>query len=129
MAYEIPGLKVSLIAGSDLSTHQFKFVKMSADNTVTICSATSDNPIGILQNAPGSLGVAEVMLVGVSKLVAGGSIPYDTLVGTDASGKGTAVVSGTSGTVAYPKGKVLVGNTAANGYVTVALGIPTQRAF
>ena len=129
MAYEIPGLKVSLTAGEDLSSHQFKFVKLSADNTVSLCSATTDNPIGILQNKPGSLGVAEVMLNGVSKLVAGGSLAYDTMVGTDASGKGTAVASGASGTVAYPKGKVLVGNTAADGLVTVALGIPTQRAF
>lgn len=129
MAVEQPGFSVTLKAGQDLSSAQFTFVKLSADNTVVQCSATTDNPIGVLQNKPGSLGAAEVMTMGLTKLVAGGSLGYGVLVGTDASGKGTTVTSGSSGTVAYPKGQVVIGNTAANGIVTVMLGVPTQRAF
>lgn len=128
MAYEIPGMVVSLTAGASLASDQFKFVKLSADNTVILCSATTDTPIGILQNSPGSLGPAEVMVSGVSKLVAGGSIPFNTLVGTDAAGLGTAITSGTTGTVAYPVCRTIAGNTAANGIVTVLLGNMT-RAF
>jgi hypothetical protein len=129
MAIELPGFSITLTAGQDLSSAQFRFVKLSADNTVVQCTATTDNPIGVLQNKPGSLGAAEVMTMGLTKLVAGGSLGYGVMVGTDAAGKGTAVVSGASGTVAYPKGQVVIGNTAANGIVTVLLGVPTQRAF
>lgn len=129
MAVEQPGFSVTLKAGQDLSTAQYTFVKLSADNTIVQCSATTDNPLGVLQNKPGSLGAAEVMVQGLTKLVAGGSLAYGVLVGTDASGKGTSVVSGTSGTVAYPKGMVVTGNTAANGIVSALIGLPIQRAF
>lgn len=129
MAVQQPGFSVTLKAGEDLSTAQFTFVKLSADNTVVQCSATTDNPVGVLQNKPGSLGAADVMTMGLTKLVGAGSIPAGALVGTDANGLGVAITSGTSGTVAYPKGQVVIGNTAANGIVTVLLGVPTQRAF
>ncbi len=129
MAYEVPGFSVTLRAGQDLSSAQYTFVKLSADNTVVQCSATTDNPLGVLQNKPGSLGAAEVMTMGLTKLVAGGSLGFGVLVGTDASGKGTAITSGASGTVSYPQGKVVAGNTAANGIVTALIGVPTQRAF
>ena len=75
MAVEQAGVSVTLKAGQDLSSAQFTFVKLSADNTVVQCSATTDNPIGVLQNKPGNLGAAEVMTMGRSKLVAGVNLP------------------------------------------------------
>lgn len=49
------------------STGQYRFVYLSAANTVTLCSEGTQ-PIGILQNAPASGEDAEVMLYGVSRL-------------------------------------------------------------
>lgn len=128
MAYEIPGMTITLKAGTSLASDQYKFVKLSADNTVVLCSATTDVPIGILQNTPGSLDAASVMVSGVSKLIGAGSVPFNSLVGTDASGLGVAITSGSGGTVAYPVCRTLAGNTAANGILTVLLGNMT-RAF
>jgi hypothetical protein len=69
------------------------------------------------------------MTMGITKLKAGGSLGYGVLVGTDASGKGTTITSGSNGTVSYPKGIVVIGNTAANGIVSALIGLPIQRAF
>lgn len=121
MAYEIPGFKIgTLRAGEDLSTKQFTFVKLNSSGQVVAVSATSDRAIGILQNTPGSLVVADVMANGISKLVGGGSLAAGVPVCTDAAGKGSTFAYGSTGTAVYALGQVLEGNTAANGMVTVA---------
>ena len=129
MATEQPGQLVSFKAAISMASHQYKFVKMSANDTVTLCTATTDIPVGIIQNAPGSLAAASVMVQGVSKLVGGGSLTVGALVGTDAAGLGTLIVAGTSGTVAYPVAQVLSSNTAANGIATVLLGNTPTHSF
>lgn len=131
MAYEIPGFKIgTLLAGSDLSAAQFTFVKLNSSSRVVAVTAATDVPIGILQNTPGSLHAADVMAMGVSKLVAGGSLAAGALVGTDVAGKGSTPVYGASGTALVVTGQVLEGNTAANGLVTVAFNClnPTRGA-
>lgn len=129
MAYEVPGFRIgTLKAGTDLSTKQFTFVKLDSSGNVVACAATTDVPLGILQNTPGSLHAADVMTQGVSKLVAGGSIAAGALIGTDGSGKGTAYTIGSSGTAAIIMGQVLQGNTAANGIITVDLDTRARGA-
>lgn len=121
MAYEIPGFKIgTLRAGSDLSAKQFTFVKLNSSSQVVAVSAASDVPIGILQNTPGSLAVADVMAMGISKLVGGGSVAAGAPLCTDGAGKGSTFAYGTSGTVVQSLGQVLEGNTTANGMLTVA---------
>jgi hypothetical protein len=120
VAYEIPGFKIgTLRAGSDLSAKQFCFVKLNASGQVVACAAVTDVPLGILQNTPGSLAVADVMTNGVSKLVGSGSIPAASMIGTDNAGKAAAYVPGTD-TTKYIVGQALEGNTSANGLITVA---------
>lgn len=85
-----PILDVSFIAGGTLTTKQFYFVKLSADNTVVVCDGATDKPIGILQNKPASGQSAKVRMIGVSKLVSSGNIGYGVDVGTDGSGKAVA---------------------------------------
>lgn len=79
----------SYAAGADLSTHQFKFVKVSATDTVTLCGA-NERGVGVLQNKPESGEAAQVMQLGVSKVVSDGSgtaiAPGDPLI-SDASGR------------------------------------------
>ena len=69
-------------------------MKLSADNTVVICNGAGDSPIGVLQNKPlgtaASPGVARVRVLGVSRVVAGGSVTYGQKLGTDANGAGVA---------------------------------------
>ena len=76
---------VTFEAADNLSTKQFHFVKLTAANTVNVCTATTDNPIGILQNKPSAAGrPAVVRLFGVSKAVASGIISAGALIATEA---------------------------------------------
>ena len=113
MAYENPGMCVSLSAGEDLSAAQFHFVKLSADNTVILCAAVTDVPAGVLQNKPSAAGqVAEVMLWGVSKLRVGAvALTYGLAVGTNATGE--AVTELVAETTHYNVGRVLEGAAAS----------------
>ena len=87
-------MDISLLTTTNLSTYQYHFVKLSADNTVVICAhATNDNPIGILQNKPdGSTteAVARVRIMGVSRAVVsadgGAAVAFGEKIGTDATG-------------------------------------------
>jgi hypothetical protein len=120
MAYEIPGFKLTLVAGEDLGSDQYKFVKQNASGQAVKCSAITDKPVGILQNNPASGGEAEIMCDGVSKLKFGGAAAIGALVGTDASAKGDAIVAGTDTTV-YAVGQVLDEAAAADGDIVSVL--------
>ena len=115
MAYEAAQIKVGqFTASADLSSKQYHFVKMSGNNTVTVCAAITDLPIGILQNAPSSGGVAEVALFGISKVKADGTLAAGNIIGTSADGQADAIAAGTDTTV-YTMGIAL--NAAAAGDV------------
>ena len=97
MAFEDDVMDISAIAGADLSTAQYKFVKLSADNTVVICSGATDDMLGILQNKPTSGGVARVRIMGISRVYVGASsVTYGTKVGTDANGLAVAKTANTA---------------------------------
>ena len=113
MAYEAAQIKVgNFTASADLSAKQYHFVKMSGNNTVTVCAAITDVPIGILQNSPASGGAAEVCLFGISKVVADGTLAAGNVIGTSADGQADAIAAGTDTTV-YTMGIAL--NAAAAG--------------
>lgn len=122
MAVEIPGLSKTFIAGGDLSAaaNQYKFVKLSANNTVVVCTGVTDKPVGVLQNTPASGGAAEVMLFGVSKVQGDADLAYGDLIGTSADGQAAAYVAGTD-TTKYVVGTVLNDNGAAGGLITAAI--------
>ena len=110
MAYEIPKKVLSLICGAvSLAAMQYHFVKLSADNTVVVCSGVTDVPVGVLQNDPGIGEAAEVLVFGISKLVVGGAgdLTFGLAVGTDADGH--AVSSLVTDTTCYNVGRVLEG--------------------
>ena len=121
MAYEISNyaVKFTAVAGADLSAAQYKFVKMSADNTVVLCSAATDAPIGVLQNAPTSGAEASVLVVGGTKLVASAAIAAGVKIGTASSGKADAKVAGTD-TTEYTVGAV-ISSSAADADVLTAV--------
>lgn len=110
----------SFVAGGNLSTKQYHFVKLSAANTVVICSGATDIPIGILQNNPESGAEATVMMLGTSKLVSDAALSVGALIGTSADGQGDAKTAGTD-TTEYVVGVALSASTAAGGVIEVAL--------
>ncbi len=93
MAYDDPGVDIgTFTASADLSAKQFYIVKMSGDNTVTVCAAVTDVPIGVLQNKPASGEQAVVRVFGMSKVSADATLAAGNIIGTSADGQAQPVV-------------------------------------
>jgi hypothetical protein len=120
MAYEIQpyAVKITAVAGADLSAAQYKFVKWSSGNVV-VCSATTDVPCGVLQNNPTSGQEAEITVVGGTKIVGSASISVGALVGTTTAGKAAALTVGTD-TTKYVAGTI-ISAPGADGEIGTAL--------
>ena len=111
----------SFLAGADLSAHQYKFVKLSADNTVVICSAATDTAIGVLQNKPDTSGKeATVMVIGRSKVNADAALTFGTLIGTAADGQADAKTAGTD-TTEYILGTIIRGAGSAGNFAEAVI--------
>jgi hypothetical protein len=81
-------------AGSDLSTKQFYFVKVSSDGQFDLCG---DGALayGVLQDAPAAAGeAASIAIAGEVKVIAGGNIAAGDKVACNADGKAVAAASG-----------------------------------
>ena len=96
MAYEgilgsIPGLK----ANADLSSSQFRFVKLTSGK-VAQCSVAGEGAIGVLQDKPSAANQAANVcaLVGVSKVVAGAAVAQGAKVTTDNQGRAATWATG-----------------------------------
>lgn len=88
-----------LTASADLSTKQYHFVKMSGDNTVDVCAAITDNPVGVLCNNPTSGQAAVVQWGGIAKIVANATLAAGDVIGTSADGQADPIVNGVDVTV------------------------------
>ncbi len=116
MAWEIPGIKISIKTITNLSTKQFFFVKMSAAGNVELAAATTDKVIGILQNKPVSGQTAEIMVNGLSKAKGAAGLNELDLVGSDSSG--LAATNSSAGE--YLVGQVVKATANANELATIA---------
>jgi hypothetical protein len=105
----------SMIAGEDLSSYQYKFVKAGAAvNTVEHMDAVSDEAIGILMNAPVSGQEAEIALPGGgAKLLCDETVTNGSLITTTSAGIGSLASVGEK---AYAKA-IPMGSTTASGDV------------
>lgn len=116
MAYEISNnaVKITRVAGADLSALQFTFVKQNSSGQVVAVAAATDVPIGVLQNAPTSGQEATILVTGGTKLKAGATITLGThfVLGTTSAGAATPLAPGTD-TTKYILGVPLA--TAASG--------------
>ena len=134
MAYEgqqfsIPGL----ISGEDLSasTVQFKFVKLSADRTVVVCTGATDVPIGVLQAPTPTSATGQpvtVCAIGLTKVQADASLTYGMAIGTSADGQADRKIAGTD-TTEYVVGQVVevAGGTTAANYITALINCAAPR--
>lgn len=121
MAYEFSNysVKVTLVAGADLSAKQYTFVKINSSGEAVAAAAATDIPVGVLQNAPTSGQEAEVLIVGGTKIVAGAAIGDGAQIGTTSAGKAAALVAGTD-TTKYVVGTLLT-ESAADGNIVTAV--------
>lgn len=130
MAYEKPLFSHSRKAGGDLSTKQYHFVKLDSNGDVVICAAITDIPFGVVQNAPASGETAEVMQMGISKIVCDGTIAVGSLVGTSTDGQADAIAAGTDTTVYAVARYIGTAAAAASDIGTFNLNclVPTRAA-
>ena len=128
MAYEISNysVKVTLVAGADLSAKQYTFVKLNSSGEAIAAAAATDIPIGVLQNAPTSGQEAEVLVVGGTKVVAGAAISEGAQIGTSSAGKAVALVAGTD-TTKYVAGTLLTESAADGNIVTAVINCATPH--
>lgn len=85
-------------ADADLSSDQYKFVKITGNYQVGLCDSAGERPYGVLQNKPNASGAAATIeRSGISKVVAGETIVANDLVGTDANGKAVKVEATATG--------------------------------
>jgi hypothetical protein len=122
MAYEVAGyaLRITLVAGGDLSTKQYYFVKINSSGEAVICSGATDRPIGVLQNNPESGEEAAIVVVGGTKVVSSASIDEGALIGTSAAGKADAKLPGTD-TTEYAVGTVILSAGADDEILTAVV--------
>lgn len=120
------GNLISATAAVDLTANQFQFVTLNTSGQAVLCSAITDLPIGILQNAPRAGLAASIMTFGVSKLVMAAATAINSLIGTDAAAKGAIRVNGTD-TTTYIVGRAIVATAAANGVGSVAFSCLTPN--
>lgn len=138
-------VKISLVAGGDLSASQFRFVKLSsAINGTPSCvavGASTDYAIGILQNAPKivatgvnasgttlyNYGEAEVTISGICKVASGATsgaaISVGSRISVDSAGRAIAVTA--IGTTAvkgsYIYGTALSASSATSDIITMVV--------
>jgi len=120
MAYEISNysVKVTLVAGADLSAKQYNFVKLNGSGQAVAVAAITDIPIGVLQNAPRSGEEASVLVSGGTKLVAGEAITLPAFLSTTSAGKADKVAI--TDTTQFVVGQAL---TAAGGDAEVITAV------
>jgi hypothetical protein len=85
------GITESFKAAADYSAKQYFLVKVSAADTVTLCSAAADRVVGVILNEPAANQAATIGIIGIFQVYSDGSgtaIAAGDYVGTNTSGKG-----------------------------------------
>lgn len=117
-AWEVPGQRISLVAGADLTERIYRFVRLNASGQVVLSGAT-DVPVGVLYNRPANGQAATVVLNGVVLLYSGGSVSAGARVAPDANGRAV-----TAGATSVGYGIALTPATGADQLISVLL-LPT----
>lgn len=118
MAYEEALKKISRPVAADMSSNQYRFVKIDSSGRAAL-SGTANKPDGVLQDDPSTAGDAGcIAIAGVSKVVAGAALDEGVDVTSDNAGR--AVAAATGDEVA---GRTLTSASGANSIVSVLLKI------
>ena len=95
---------LTMVADEDLSSGQYHFVYVSGDNLCKQRNGKGAPGIGVLNNKPQSGEHATVVVEGLTRVFAGGTITAGNWITASASGTGIAVSSGE-----YIFGKAITG--------------------
>lgn len=94
MAYEESLTCISVPANADLSTSQYRFVKLNSSGNIVAATAAGAAD-GVLQNKPNAAGVAgAVAIAGVSQVEASAAITAGDDVAVATGGKAATATSG-----------------------------------
>lgn len=74
MGFEIPGLKLGTQVAAAALTNRYRFVTFGADASIAQVGTAGARSVGVLQSPAEAGKAAEVMVSGVSKVVAGAAI-------------------------------------------------------
>ena len=140
MAWELNGFSpAGLKAAASLASNQYYGVKITAANQVNVVAVDGEPGIGVLQNDPASGEAADVMMMGITKVLVGatalpstetiGGVVQMQAWGFDSSGKAKPVSRSSTGADLgdFIMGFVLQG-AAAGEYATVTVGLNTGIA-
>ena len=125
MAKQYEGMDFPAKAYDDMSSSQYRFVKMTSNDTVDVCSGTTDVVIGVLQSEGTTGQGVSVRHAGHTKVALGDTVSAGALVGTTTEGKATTITAGSS-TTAYVAGICVVGGS--DGEVGEIILSPRGRA-
>ena len=89
----VPGMPGSAVPNGGMI---FRFVKLTGSHQVGLCTAATDQVVGILQNKPQKPGAAaQVAIYGISNVIASAAISAGAFVAPTATGQ--AVTDATNG--------------------------------
>lgn len=111
------GIDITIPAAADLSSYQYRFVKVDANGRGTITTAVTDVLLGILQNKPSAADVpARVRVGGISKIALNQSADESSLLTSNTQGFGLP-----QGTASNFCGAILLHATGGSGDIQDAL--------
>jgi len=128
MAIQSPVHYFSFAATNDLTGKQFYLVDCDAATStssitnVITPTAAGQKVLGVLQNKPAAGQEAQVMLLGISKVVAGAAVAAGDLVMSDNQGRAvTATPAGAFPATNFIVGRALNAAAAAGALISVVL--------
>lgn len=125
MAFEQPGFSIGFTkAAADLRTKQYYAVKITDVDTVNLTAAAGEKAIGILQNKPNTGETAQIMCMGVTKVIAGAAISVGAIVEADNGGK---IIAATAAKVGI--GTALQAASNDGDLITIFLNAGTGNAL
>lgn len=86
-------IKETMVAGADLSSSQFTFVKMNTTDRTVVAAGNGEAAFGVLQNDPASGAAAAVCVHGRTLVEVGETLTAGDSVGVDANGKAVTATS------------------------------------
>lgn len=117
MAYDESIKCVTMIAGADLSTYQYRFVKLNSTAKTVVLCGDGEDAFGVLQDTPASGEACTVAVGGVTKVYSDASFNPGVAISSGASG-----IANTSANGDYMLGKALA--AGASGVITTMLFHP-----
>lgn len=113
-------------AGADLSTSQYRFVKLDANGDVVPFAAATDVPYGLLLNAPKAGFEAHIAITGTVKAEASSAIAIGDYIGGSANGRVAKLTLGTD-TTKFVAGRAAKAASAAGIIVQITIDCTAPR--